>query len=410
MFRYFFTALFGGLVFLALGVVINAQANAPRLELAPTTAAPGHLSVDKAEPDDQFRQAASTAPAPAKVAATAGSPSASNPASSEFKLSRWFDLQTATISLRYHFRQNSQARATANQLQHNEAFKGRFKFDRAGRYSLNAGLFSGNHFIVSWNNLGVSWDDRIPGSERGVSNLYLKQLYFEARPVTGLELQYGGLYLLRGESTEVTSYDNDGYLVGQRLSVKRPKELFFDEVSVTYAYLGDLTRPNLTKRFHRLRQANYHQFLVSKQLGARAAVSADYTFQAGVETLREAIRFKTPELKVVDTVRFENYQRLDVKPDYGFALTGEKILFKRLTLNGGYASIDRNYGGLNADRLGSGKRVFLMTTWQLRPALSLASFVTSAVANSGPVSTQTRFEVIVSYNLLKGLQQVGLFR
>ncbi|MGH9903295.1 MAG: hypothetical protein ACRD68_15930, partial [Pyrinomonadaceae bacterium] len=149
--------------------------------------------------------------------------------SSECKVCRWFELQTAVISGRYRFVENSSGVTTADQLQHAETFKGRFKFDAEGRYTVNALVGSGSGFTSSWNNTGL-------GTGRGSTNLYLKQLYFAAKPVRGVEVQYGGIGLLRGESTEITSYDNDGYLVGQRLSVKRPKEVFFDEIAVTYAY------------------------------------------------------------------------------------------------------------------------------------------------------------------------------
>jgi hypothetical protein len=249
-------------------------------------------------------------------------------APTECRLCRWFELQTATIGVRYRFVANSLGVTTNRQLQHTQAFKARFKFDRAGKYSINAGVFSGSNFTGSWNNLG-------PGTGRPFTNLYLKQLYFSAKPAAGLEVQYGGLYVSRGESTEVTSYDNDAYLMGERVSVRRPKELFFDEVSVTYAYLGDFNRPNINKRFSRLKESNYHQFLLSKRLGKRAVVSADYTFESGVETMREAVRADARKLRVVDSLRLELYQRLDVKPDAGFALSGEKSLFKRLTVGGG---------------------------------------------------------------------------
>ena len=320
----------------------------------------------------------------------------------ECRLCRWFELQTATISTRYRFVENSAGVTTNDQLQHSEVFKGRLKFDAEGRYSLNAGVATGNNFTGSWNNTG--W-----GTGRGATNLYLKQLFLSAKPVKGLELQYGGLSLLRGESTEITSYDNDAYIVGQRLSLKRPEHVFFDEIAVTYAYLGDITTPNLNKRYHRLQESNYHQFLVSKSFGKRAVVSADYTFQAGTETMREAVKVHTKELRVIDAFRFENYQRMDVNPDYGFAVAGEKTLFKRLTLGGGFASIDPNYGGLNADRFNKGQRLFVSGGFRLSPEFGVSTFLTRAVDNSFAVSNRTRLDVVFSYDLLRSLQRTGLF-
>jgi hypothetical protein len=332
---------------------------------------------------------------PNSSAATAQSPSG--------KLTRWFELNTATLYSRYRFVETSAGLTTADQAQHKESFQGRFKFDKSGNYSLNAGLFSGRNFIATWNNTG--W-----GTGAAQSNLALKQLYFAAKPIKGLEFQVGGLYILRGESTEITSYDDDGYIVGERVSIKRREQLFFDEISVTHAYLGDTKTPNINKRYHRLEQSNYHHFLLAKKIGKRAAVSADYTLQAGRETLREAIKVNTAELRVIDFIRFENYQRTRIRPDYGFALACQKILAQRLKLEGGYAQVDPFYGNLNADRFLSGKRVYLMGSYQLFPEFTLSTYLTQAVANHQvPVAQQTRFDLVVSYNLLKSLQRTGLF-
>lgn len=396
--RYFiFAGVFG---LLTLSSTLHAQEKTTPAPAKPEQAEAASTTKGSAARADE-KAAASNKDAKQATSAEA-KPAATTPAEAECKLCRWFDLQTATISMRYRFVENSAGTTTNNQLQHNEAFKGRFKFDAKGNYSINVGVFSGNNFTGSWNNTGVGTGD-------GFTNLYLKQLYFSAKPVKGLELQYGGLYVARGEGTEITTYDNDAYLVGERLILKRPKELFFDEISVTYAYLGDLNTPNINKRFHRLQQSNYHQFLLSKNLGKRAVVSGDYSFQSGTETLRQAIRVKTPELRVIDSLRFENYQRLDVKPNYGFSVYGEKALFKRFTLGGGYADIDPNYGGLNADRFNKGKRLYLQSTLVLSPEFSVSTFLTRAVGNDIAISNRTRFDLIFSYNLLKTLKRTGIF-
>src|SRR5262249_24409559 len=103
-----------------------------------------------------------------------------------------------------------------------------------------AGLFTGNSFTSGWNNTAV-------GSGRGQSNLYL-ELFFAAKPVAGIELEYGGLEFARGESGEITSYHYDGYLVGERVCVHPPQNFFLDQIPVTYGYVGDLTRPNVLTR------------------------------------------------------------------------------------------------------------------------------------------------------------------
>ncbi len=323
-------------------------------------------------------------------------------AKSEAPLSRWVELQTANISTRYRYIENSKGVVTTNQAQYKDEFKARFKFDKKGNYTINAGVFSGNNFTGSWNNTGAGTGDPF-------TNLYLKQLYFAAKPIKGVELQYGGLYLLRGETSEITSYDNDGYIMGERLSIKRPRDLFFDELSVTYGYLGDTSRPNINKRFNRLQKSNYHQFLVGKNLGKRAALSVDYTFVSGVETMRETVKVNATELRVIDSFRFENYQRTDVKPDYGYSIYGEKTLHKRLTLGAGLADVDRYFNPLNADRFGIGRRFFVESRFVLSPELSVSAFYQHAVATDYAIANKTRFDLVVTYNLLRSLQRTGLF-
>ena len=319
------------------------------------------------------------------------------------KLSRWIDLQTATLGVRYRWIEASTGVTVANQAQSLMQFKGRFKFDRNGNYSVNAGVFTGNNFIFGFNDTGI-------GTGSAITNLYLKQLYLSAKPVRGLEVQFGGLYFNRGESTEITTYDNDGYLMGERLVVQRPEKLFFDEISVTYAFLGDLFTPNINKRWHRLEQSNYHQFLLSKRIGGRAAFSTDYTFESGRDTFRQALRVNTPEFKVIDFFRLELYQRASVNPKGGLAAYGEKSFLKnRLSVGGGYAQIDPDYGGLNADRFNRGRRFFFNGSYKLSPEFTISTFYTRAFRNDFPLVNRSRFEILFNYNLLKTLQKARAF-
>ncbi len=320
--------------------------------------------------------------------------------SGEGKLSPWFELQTASLSTRYHYIRNTGDITAANNNQYQFTLQGRLKLDRAGRYAVHAGVFSGNGFTGGWNNSG--W-----GTGRARSNVFLKQLYFSAQPVAGVEVQYGGLEIVSGQSTEVTAYDSDGYIVGQRLRLARPKTFYFDEIAVTYGYLGDLDRAGVSKRFRRLRESNYHQFLLGKNFGKRISASADYTFESGVDTLRQAIRLRLPELRVVEILHFENYQRLGVDPGYGFGVYGEKKLHSRFSLGGGYAQIDRVT--LNSDRFLQGKRVHLNGHVTLSPEFSISLAATQAVDRTAPGLPRTRLDVAFQYNLLHSLRKTVLF-
>ncbi|MDQ3652870.1 MAG: hypothetical protein M3458_21855 [Acidobacteriota bacterium] len=322
---------------------------------------------------------------------------------SEGKLARWIDLQALTFTTRYRFVENSANVTTTNQAQYQNVLKGAFKFDEQGKYTVNAGVFTGKGFTNSWNNTSIGTGDL-------VTIHYLKQLYFAAKPVKGLEIQIGGLYIARGESTEATTYDNDGYITGQRVSVKRPKNFYFDEVSVTYGYLGDLTKPNLFRRLHRLNESNYHQFLVAKKFGKRVSFSGDYTFQSGTEYLRQAVKVDTRKLfAALDSFRFETYQRLDVNPNFGFNLNGEKTFLKNLTLGAGYARIDRDYHGLNGDRFNRGSRVYATGSYALSPDFTLSAFVGRGVNNDYAIPNKTRVDVLFTYNLSNALKRRKIF-
>ena len=184
-------------------------------------------------------------------------------ASTTGKLHRWLDLQAASIGTHYLFAKNGLGVITANRQQYQVAVAGRFKFDGKGRFSINAGLYTGTNFIAGSNNAGF-------GDGKAQSNLYLKHLYLSARPLEGVELQYGGLNIWHDESTDITGYAYDGYIAGERVSIQRPRELFFDDISIGFGYVGDFTTPNFASRLHRLAQSNFHRFILKKNIGERA--------------------------------------------------------------------------------------------------------------------------------------------
>jgi len=220
----------------------------------------------------------------------------------------------------------------------------------------------------------------------------------------------GGLYILRGESTEITTYDEDGYIMGERISVRRPKNLYFDEISLTNASLSpDPTRIGVSHRFRDFDQPNYRQFLVDKKFGKRARASTDFTTDRGVRTWRQGISLKTPELRYVDTIIFEDYERVHPSTAYGFALSLDKAVTRRLSFNGGYASIDSRFGGLNSDRFNIGKRVFLTTTYVVSPRVTASYYITTAVGGNPTLPLRTMSNLVVGYNVLPDLRRTGLF-
>jgi hypothetical protein len=320
-------------------------------------------------------------------------------------LTRWLDLQTATVALRFRDIHTNAGVTTSSQLQDQEQFKVRFKFDAQGRFGVNAGVFTGGTFTAGWNNTGV-------GAGPRDYNLSVKQLFVDAQPVAGVTGSVGSLYFWRGEATEITTFDNDGYLTGERLSIKRPRELFFDELLVTRAYVGDINTPSVFRRSNRIGDANYWQYAIAKTLGRRAGASLEYDVYNHAEIVRGAVRTSVParlRLKVVDTVRLEGYRRVNQIAAGGLAVSGEKAVTKRVTLAAGYGTVDPHVGALNGERYGLGRHLFSNGTLAVSPEFSFGYYVARGIANDFRVPIGTRIEIIGTYNLLKRLQRAHVF-
>jgi len=174
--------------------------------------------------------------------------------------------------------------------------------------------------------------------------------------------------------------------------------------------MGDLYTPNMFARTDRFTQSNYHQFLLRKQVGKRLNTSFDYTWQSKIETLTDAVWVNIPESQVVDSVRFETYQRLNgatfpeqpavftAPTGKGYAVTLAKKVNSRVVVEAGYASIGLNdtirtrdffSSGIgldvSGDSYGIGKRVFVRPMIKLTPYLEANAFYTH---ESGPASSQ----------------------
>jgi len=349
---------------------------------------------------------AQTPPEPAPQAPQAPQTTTSAPANAAVEvIQRWFDVPAANLMLRYRRVESSEGFVNANHMQDGFLLRARLKFDRAGHYAVNAGIATGPTFTGAWNNTG--WGT---GGAR-TTGVYMKQIFFAATPVTGLDLSYGSLSLVRGESTEITTFDNDGYMTGLRATIKRPADVFLDDITVTEGYLGDLAWPSFWDRYNRLGDWNYLHVLAGKKIAHGAvAVSGDYTYLAGVNVYRGAASVKTPRLYVIDSVRYEQYCRTRSLDACGFATTLDKALNKHVTLSGGYADIDQNYGNTNADRFLRGRRFFeLVSVKVLRDAV-VSAFGTQAVNNDFVVPNGHRFDLVLTYNALGPLQRAGLFR
>ena len=242
-------------------------------------------------------------------------------------LARWIDLQNATLNTRYRFIDTSEGVITTNQLQHRETLRARLKFDAPGRYAAECRACSRDRDSPAAGTTPAS------GWATGKARSGCGALYFAAQPIAGVEGQYGSMYIIKGESTEITTYDDDGYVIGERVSVRRPRQLFFDEMSATVGYFtSDPAEIGVSKRIKYLDdRPNYGHFLVDKKAGTRAGVSVDFTSVGGARTWRAAANVNTRELRAVDSILFENYKRTNRNPAYGFAVTANKALTRKVS-------------------------------------------------------------------------------
>ncbi len=318
-------------------------------------------------------------------------------------LRRWFEFQQFVLSTRYRFISNSADVTTSNHQQYREQIRFRFNVDARKRYTLNAGVFTGTQYIASWNNLGPG-----TGDFDGKSH-YMRQLYFAATPVSGLEGQIGSLFVSRGEHTEFTSYDDDGWVTGGRLSVRRPKSFYLDELSLTRGAVASTTTPNLWKRWDDLEDLNYTQVLAAKRFSQVVATSMEYTKHRTTDTLRAAVALRFKAGSPLSALRWEQYARLSEPDGAGFVVTAERPVTKWVRLQGGYATVDERYGGLNADRIQRGRRVFAIANVPIHGPLSASFFTTHAFDADYTISNKTRFDAVLAWDVLNTLRATGKF-
>jgi hypothetical protein len=320
---------------------------------------------------------------------------------------RWLDVQTLQIASRFRWVESNRGVITSSTHQWQPQLRARVLLDRGARYSVNVGAFGGNHFVSGWNNTGG-------GLGSLTHDFNVKQLFLSAEPIKGIELQAGGLYSLRGENSEVTSYDNDIYLVGERVTV-RPSRGRVSQVVATVGYFGDTRRPNLFDRFNRFGDVNYGQLLVGARLHPRVNVSADYIYEDARDILREGVSVRLPShVPFLTGLRLDFYERISPDKAQGFHASGDLRLLPRLTVTAGVAHVDRNYlvpgyMSANSDRFERGTRFYSQGTYTLTPDLSVGWFHGEAFNVDFPIPNEHRFEILATFNPLGRLKAKRVF-
>jgi hypothetical protein len=314
-------------------------------------------------------------------------------------LARWVDAQAVTVATRYNYIGNGRKETRQNRLQTQVQVRGRFKIDEAGRYGLHAGLFTGGGFDSGWNPTGIGTGD-------ATAKIYLKQLFVSAEPWQGLKLQYGSLSPARGQSTEITTYDNDAYVTAGRVSVQRPHEIFFDDITVSVGYVGYLDTPFVFDRTGAFSRQNYWQVLASKQVLPGLTLSTDYSAIEEDGMLHQGATWRVDQ-PWIDSLTGEYGVRLrGGSHQTAFALSAEKQV-AGVTVEAGYANVDPIFGLLNGDRYGSGNRVFTGGSFPLPLDLDASWFVQKEISPPVTSPNDVRVDVILTWNVLKTLQRAG---
>ena len=379
-------------------------------------------------PTDTTSSTDTTAAAPSPGPDSDGTVSS---APAEGPLSRWFELDAMNFSIRYRNSFDTDGVHIFDDAQQRSLLAGKFKLDKDGKYFIGFRASSGHYFNWSYANFaGTDYKDVVlntavtsmslareevllgayyadPNGAAIVNHLdsrgwsfYIRDLYLSATPVKQLTLEFGAIPIEHGVGTEITTFDDDGYISGERLRVHDARHLYFDEIDFTAAYLGDINVPNFFDRYDRLTQNNYRQFMVQKRFKNRFRASMDYTWIGGTHTWREAVLSNIKETHALDSVRVELYQRTNglqlpgyfATSGYGWAFTAGKRFHKRFSLEGGFASVDQDYGvyslsstytaagfGLNGDSFQVGNRYFARANVKLANYASLFGFYTHEI-------------------------------
>ncbi len=314
-------------------------------------------------------------------------------------LARWLDAQTFTVSGRYDYIEDAGDRTVQNRMQWQAQMHGAFKVDAAGRYRLHAGLTTGDNFSAGWNATGI-------GTGEGSAKIYLTQLFVAAEPMNGIELHYGSLYPTRGQSTEITTYDNDSYVTAGRVHVRRPHELFFNEIVVSVGYVGYLDTAFVFDRTGAFSRQNYWRVLASKEVLAGLTVSTDYAVIDDDGVMHQGATWRVDQ-PWIDTVKGEYGVRLrGGSHQTSFAFSGEKQV-AGVTVLAGYANVDPVFGVLNGDPYGRGNRVFTIGSFPLPLDLSASWFVQKEISPPVTSSNDVRVDLALTWNVLKTLKRAG---
>ncbi len=347
---------------------------------------------------------------------------------------RWLDLEEMSSAMRYRDAFNQGSATTFQDGQQRMMIASTFKLDQDAKYTVHLRASSGGYFNWSYADVaghgfayrqhhGLIKASYTPAqaAERSAAGkadpaglaittstistgwrFYIRELSFSATPEKHITGEFGSLGIERGYGSEITTFDDDGWVSGERIRFKDVPHLFFNEVGFTNAYFGDIGTPNFFDRGSSLGSSNYRQVFAKKRVNQYVAFSAEYNFLGGTHTTREAALVDMKPTKVLDGLRVELYQRyntvnlqgLNVGGGDGFAVTLQKQITHRLGGDIGYADVDGNYSvyaghrvqhavglSMNGDSYGQGKRPFIHASYKVNSVVTAFGFFTHATDN-----------------------------
>lgn len=295
-------------------------------------------------------------------------------------------LDRGMVGARYQYIDNA-GTTLADHLQHQLVAGGRLVSGGPVTVGLRGRLASGNGFRSGWNSTGV-------GNTRAVWEPYLKELALVLASPGGLRAEVGGLAPERGGISEVTGFDNDGYLVGAQIQIGPEAGWPLSRLVVTAGDLGDLARSAVFPRLRRFGRVSYGQLLVSKEVG-RGGFTAEYTFRDGVSSFHGAARIEGRTGRWA--LRGEGFVR--TSDASGLAVVAELIPGRRVQLEVGYVKADAPI--LNGDRYGPGERLFATLAYAVMPSLDLSTTAVHRVR--GALGFERRLDLMAVYDWRAGL-------
>src|SRR5262249_7241944 len=179
-------------------------------------------------------------------------------------------------------------------------------------------------------------------------------------------------------------------------------------------------QPNLFDRGDQFTHPDYTQVLGLKHFTPVVSGSLEYNRQLGSDLVRGAVTLRLPAAAPVRAVRYAQYHRVatDQLPvedgatkesGWGFGLWAERPVTKYARVQGGYVSIDRFYGGWNADRMLTGRRFYATAVGPIWGPLSYYLFASAALDETYAVANHRRFEAHVQWDVLNSLRKTGGF-